>query len=425
MNKKICKKLTLLLAALFLVGCTANEVPAIPEEEETETGIVSDDFIDPINDVFIFSKLDEDLQKQIKTANCNADYENYQFKMLGKDVCEEKFTDLAGNTVDLRQLGTFYLEVVSVDCSHCRKQLNVIKDLALTQDKPFLQYFNVGEKDEILSFYEEQGVSMDPDITVLSHDDVLEEYLRHEIGIKKYPTLLCFKDGKLCFSSVGEVGEEAFKTIESLCFDQGIDIASLKDENGKLLTDASRSAEDVWDDLSIENQEKIGSLDNDGYTKDLTLKLIGRKVDFSRIVPGQGSMYYSQVDDFKHYEKENLILIYTYLRDNSETDKVAFINDLIDLNDGNRYIVILVEGLESSSVALANMDAVFHCPVVSVLGRMPEQFFDFGLVAYPTAVFIDHGVFTGAYSDIEDKEKFALSKLMFLGGESIALKSNN
>ncbi|MBQ1482164.1 MAG: hypothetical protein IIZ28_01190, partial [Erysipelotrichaceae bacterium] len=318
MNKKICKKLTLLLAALFLVGCTANEVPAIPEEE-SETGIVSDDFIDPVNDVFIFSKLDEDLQKQIKTANCNADYENYQFKMLGKDVCEEKFTDLAGNTVDLGQLGTFYLEVVSVDCSHCRKQLNVIKDLALTQDKPFLQYFNVGEKDEILSFYEEQGVSMDPDITVLSHDDVLEEYLRHEIGIKKYPTLLCFKEGKLCFSSVGEVGEEAFKTIESLCFEQGIDIASLKDENGKLLTDASRSAEDVWDDLSIENQEKIGSLDNDGYTKDLTLKLIGRKADFSRIVPGQGSMYYSQVDDFKHYEKEDLILIYTYLRDNSET----------------------------------------------------------------------------------------------------------
>ncbi|MCR4633682.1 MAG: hypothetical protein K5648_06100 [Erysipelotrichaceae bacterium] len=424
MNKRSYKKLTLLLAALFLVSCAAKDVPVIPEEE-VPADIVSDDFIAPVNDVFLFSKLDEDLQKRIKTANCDADYENYQFKMLGKDVCEEKFTDINGNQVDFKHLGTFYLEVVSVECSHCKKQLAVIEDLVSGQDRPFLQYFNVGEKDEILSFYEEQDVSMSSEITVLSHDDVLEEYLRHKVGIKKYPTLLCFAEGKLCFSSVGEVDEEAFEMIESLCFEEPVDIASLKDEGGELLIDASRSSEDVWNDLSKENQEKIESLDNDDYTKDLTLKLMGKRVDFSRVVPGQGDMYYSQVDDFKHYEKEDLILLYTYLRDNSETDKVAFINELIDLNDGNRYIVVLVEGLESSSVALRNMDAVFHCPVVSVLGRMPEQFFDFGLVGYPTAVFIDHGVFTGAYSNIEDKEKFALSKLMFLSGDSIARRSNN
>ena len=421
MNKKV-----FLLCLVFLVLCGCSNTKA-PEEEKQEEEVIIDreEYIDPVKDIFIFGELEEDLKNKIKEANNGSDYENYQFKMLEKGVFEDVLSDIDGNSIDLKQMEEFYLEVVSVECSHCKKQLSVIKDLAEGQQRPFIQYFNVGEREDILSMYEEQGVDVSEKLNIVSYDDGLEEYLRYELGIKMYPTLLCFKDGKVSFVSVGEVSSDSFSKIETLGFEEVIDVSLMKDHLGEPLLKSSRSADDVWNDLSKENQDKILEIDNDDYSKELTLKLMGKTADLSNVQRSQGDMYLSQVDDFTRYEDEKLILLYTYLRDNSETEKVEFINELIDPDDGNRYIVVLVEGLESSSFALNNMDVSFHCPVVSVLGRMPSDFFNFGLVSYPTAVFIDKGTFTGAYSNIEDKEKFALSKLMFLGDECIAYKKNN
>ena len=120
-----------------------------------------------------------------------------------------------------------------------------------------------------------------------------------------------------------------------------------------------------------------------------------------------------------------MTLFFTYLRDNSETEKVKQINELISSDEGIEYIVVLIEGLESSSAALKDMKIGFSCPVVSVLGYMPDDFFGFGLIAYPTAVFVDRGTFTGAYSDIESKEKMAEAISLFLSDECIAYRRNN
>ncbi len=152
---------------------------------------------------------------------------------------------------------------------------------------------------------------------------------------------------------------------------------------------------------------------------------MGKKADLETTNTPQGDHFYSEVDDFSVYENEKLVLLYTYLRDNSETEKVEFINDLMKQESDEKYIVILVEGLESSSFALKNMSVRFNCPVVSVLGRMPEDFFNFGLANYPTAVFLDKGTFTGAYSNIESKEKYTEALGIFLGDQCIAYKSNN
>ena len=85
----------------------------------------------------------------------------------------------------------------------------------------------------------------------------------------------------------------------------------------------------------------------------------------------------------------------------------------------------LVEGFESSSAALNNMSVKFRCPAVSMLASIPKDLFGFGLVNYPTAVFVDRGVFTGAYSNIESKEKFAEACELFISDGSIAYKRNN
>ena len=150
----IRKILTLFLLCLLFTGCS--------EEKKEEENIPQEtvDYIDPVKDVFIFGELKEDLRYKIKKANCNADFANYQFKMLGKPAYEGIVKDINDNDVDLGQLKDFYLEVVSVECSHCKKQLPLMVDLAKDAEYPFVQYFNVGTREEVLSLYEEEGLSM-------------------------------------------------------------------------------------------------------------------------------------------------------------------------------------------------------------------------------------------------------------------------
>lgn len=418
----IRKFLCLFLVVICLVSCAhENE----PEHEEVIPEIKKEEYIDPVKDIFIFGELEEDLQNKLKTANCNENYNNYQFKMWGKPAYEEKLTDIYGNEVDLKGLQDFFLEVVSVECSHCRRQLSVMAELSKGLDVPFVQYFNVGDKESILALYEEEGVNVPEGMIILCPDEGMKDYVKDDLGVKSYPTLITYKYGAVSFDAAGEVDEVSFEMIKELGFESLIDIHSLKDADGNELINASRSTDDVWNDLSVINQKKIEEIDNDDYTKELTLKLMGKKADLSKTNPSQGDLYYSQVDDFTVFEDQKLVLFYTYLRDNAQSDKVQFINDLIDQSDGYRCLVILVEGLESSSAALKNMSAVFRCPVVSVLGKMPSDFFNFGLASYPTAVFIDKGTFTGGYSNISDVLEYKKALSMFLSEKSIAYKSNN
>ena len=419
---KMNKFLYILFLSLFvLVSCTQKE---IEENKETEA-VEKDIYIDPVRDVFIFGELQETLKEEIKTANGHAEYSNYQFKMLQKELYEQPLHDIEGNEIILSQYDNLVLEIVSVQCSHCMKQLHVLSKLIEGKDITFVQYFNVGKKEDILDMYQKEDVQIDDRMILIGEDEGMKDYVKNILGVKSYPTLLSFKDGKVSFDATGEADETSFSMFLKLGFDEIIDVHELKDEDGNELLSLSRSIDDVKNDLSLENREKLEALDHDDYTCQLTYQLMGKKVDFSLISNSYSEVYMNEVDDFSLYEEEKLVLIYTYLRDNSETDKVEFINDLIKDDDDIQAIVVLIEGLESSSAALKNMKIRFLCPVVSILGRMPDAFYSFGLAAYPTAVFIDKGVFTGAYSMIESKEKFAEAKDLFLSENCIAYKRNN
>jgi thiol-disulfide isomerase/thioredoxin len=405
------------IISLFLILCLWGCQKQIPEETVCE-----EEYIDPLKDVFIFDELDDSLKEKIKKANCNNDYKNYQFEMLGKGLPDQVLTDIIGNEVDLKSKDRFYLEVVSVECSHCRKQLGVIADLVKDSDIPFIQYFNVGNKEEILDLYADQNIEIPEKLTVISEEESMKDYVKNELGLRQYPTLIAFDKGKAVFTVTGEIDEESFEAIEEISYKDPLDM-DLIQEKRKL----NRSVEDLIGDLSEENIAKLEALDHDDYSRELTYQLMGKKLDFNEISNRKSEVYINQIDDFSVYEDKKPVLIYTYLRDNSEAEKekVKFINELISGNDDVEFIVVLIEGMESSSAALKNMDIGFGCPVVSVLGRMPDDFFRFGLIAYPTAVFVDKGTFTGAYSDIESKEKLAEAIDLFLSDESIAYKRNN
>ena len=417
--KTLRKIFSVFIVSFLLFSCAQKEVPEVPAKEEKE------EFIDPVKDVFIFGEIEPDLRQKLKLANCRSDMNNYQFSMLGKDVYDGDLTDIEGNTVGLKQLNTFFLEIVSVNCSHCKKQLHVMESLIEGKEIPFVQYFNVGNKEEILEMYDSEGVALSDDMIVIAEDEDMKEYVKNALKMKSYPTLLTCKDGKISFDAVGELDGESFEEVCRFGFTDVLDVHELKDGDGRELLSLNRSIDDLKSDLSEENIAKIETLDNDDYTADLSYRLMGRQLDFDTISNSHSDVYFNEVDDYSIYEDEELVLLYTYLRDNSETDKVEFINELIASDPELKYIVVLVEGLESSSAALKNMKIRFNCPVVSVLGRMPDDFFGFGLVNYPTAVFVEKGTFSGAYSNIADKEKFAEAIGVFLKDGCIAFKRNN
>ena len=417
---KTLKKIILFSTiSILLLSCTKQGVPDIPAAEEKE------EYIDPVKDVFIFGEIEVDLRQKLKTANCHGDMNNYQFAMLGKDVYDGELTDIDGNAINLKDLEAFYLEIVSVNCSHCKKQLHVMDSLIEGEELPFIQYFNVGTKEEILEMYDSEGVELSEKMIIIAEDEGMKAYAKKMLKMKSYPTLLTCKEGKITFDAVGELDQESIEQVRHFGFSDVLDAHELKDQDGNELLSLNRSIDDLKDDLSDENIAKIEVLDNDDYTADLTFRLMGKKLDFEAISNPRSEVYLNEIDDFTVYEDEELVLLYTYLRDNSETDKVEFINELIASDPDVKYIVVLVEGLESSSAALKNMKIRFNCPAVSVLGRMPDDFFGFGLVNYPTAVFVEKGVFSGAYSNIPDKEKFAEAIGVFLKDGCIAYKKNN
>ena len=86
------KFLLFIIFLLLLSACTKKqEHEEILPEEDT----VTDLYIDPVKDVFIFGELqDEKLKEKIRAANCHSDFANYQFKMLGKGVYEGRLEDI-------------------------------------------------------------------------------------------------------------------------------------------------------------------------------------------------------------------------------------------------------------------------------------------------------------------------------------------
>ena len=97
------------------------------------------------------------------------------------------------------------------------------------------------------------------------------------------------------------------------------------------------------------------------------------------------------------------------------------INELIEKDEYN-YVVLLAEGMESSSQALRNMSVSFECPVVSLSSSVPNDFYSIVISQYPSALFIKNGVVAGVYSNITDKESFDKAKQLFLGEDSIVYK---
>ena len=413
------KKILLILLILSCLSCGKHD-NEMKQEVEIET---INEYIDPVRDIFLFDELDEKLRNRIKTANNNKEFNNYQFQMLFRDIYNKPLVDIDGNTINLVDYKKLVVEVVSVKCSHCKKQIEKI-DSFLRDDITFVQYFNIGNKEDIIKFYNEAGVVMPENVIIIARDNEFKKYLIDELKLEMYPSLLTFKDNRLSFVVQGETYGDTIDYIYDIGFDNILTKDDLTDKDGVFLLDKTYSFDDVKNSISRDNMERLQMLDNDGKTVDMTISVIGSKFDFKTMSNSDSKVYIKEVDDFEYYRDKKLVIIYTYLKDENDVEKIEYINNLIDQNKGYEYIVALSEGLESSSTILENMDVRFDCPVVSLSARVPDDFSRMGYISYPSAVFVDNGIFTGVYSNIQ-QDAFKNALEWFLSDKSIAYKKNN
>jgi len=402
-------KKILLIILLLLSSCTQSK------EDNLE-------FIDPVQDVFIFSRLNDETKNRIKKANSNKEYQNYQFATHGKEVFSESLVDINNKQINLNEYKNLAIEIVSVTCSHCKNQIHLINDFVSKFDGAFIQYFDVGSKQEVLDLYTSENVEIPDNLIIITRDDRMHDYILNDLKLQMYPTLLCFKNGRISFCTDGELTIESYENVLDIGFVNTLSEQDYFDDQGNNVLNLNRSIEDVKESLSKQNQTRINNLDNDSYTSELTYRLMGRHVDLTNVSNTSSSLYINEVKDFSEFQDSQLVLIYTSLKNEND---INFINELISSNKDVEYLVLLSEGMDSSSNLLKTMSTSFNCPVASMLSSIPEDFNSFEVSNYPTAIFVNNSTFTGAYSNIESKEKFLEAIDMFLGKDCIAYKNNN
>lgn len=404
------KKILIILSALMLVSCADKPI----EEPQKE-------YIDPQTDIFIFGELDETNKAIIKKANGNKDYKNNQFKMLNKDVYSNDLIDIDGNKVNFKDFDKFVLEVVSTTCEHCHKMIEEHLDEMLERGITLVQYFNNANDYDVREFYNDLNREIPNNLIVISRDEQLYEYLHDYLVLESYPTLISYVDSKVTFNKNGDISTDELNAYYEVSFNNIL----ANDEKINNVIAKCRTREDVKNSLSKENLEKINNLDNDSHTLDFTLNIIGKKLDFDRISNDKSSVYINEIDSYDEYKESDLVLLYTHLGSDEDISKINYINKLVNSNDKVKYIVVLVEGLESSSNIYKDIEPKFVCPVVSVLGYIPNDFYTIGFRNYPSALFVEKGTFVGAYSNINSIDNFNKAIDMFIGDNSIALIDNN
>ena len=315
-----------------------------------------------------------------------------------------------------------FFEVVSVKCSHCRRMLHQLQEMEKPSDVLFVQYFNVGEKQEICDLYAEEEVTMRKDFFLVAHQDELADYIRHDLKIESYPTLICFKDGKVTFSIVGEFDQTKWPLITDISFANPLSREELSDEKGNYLPDLIRTSDDVKASLSKENQEKLESLGSE--SEKLTLKRMGKTFSFAIVRTSHSSVYYNEIEDYSSYADKELVIFYDDLNEGDPKEKIALVNELIKTQADREYIVVLDEGMASSSSVLENSGMRYECPVISMLSAIPEDFIDYEIGSYPSAVFVEKGTVTGVCTQLDEK-RYKMAAEFFLSEGCIARKDNN
>lgn len=402
------KALIILLILFIFAGCQKQK-----EEENL--------YIDPIDDKEIFSYLNQETYNLLYAANNNQIVENYVLESIGLKLPELILEDIYGNKINLNDFNDkkVVFEVVANWCSSCKKQVFEYNDSIINKyndDIVFVQYFNEGNIEQIKAFYLETNLDYNSDLIIIPSNEEFSKILKNEYNLVYYPSFLFFNSGVLNFIASSFVEIDQFDKIYDLVYQKDFNSNKLIDKNGDSIFKYNRSALDVLNELSDENKDKLYLLDNDDITIKNTLEYIGKQFDFYKQYEND-STFISEVN-FLDYFNGDLVIIY-YAYDNDEN--IEMINSFYELNKNDVQIIVLNISDDNNTL----LQDLLNPPLVSIMNQVPKMLNDIAFDNCPSALYIQNGIITGAYSNINNLDLFNESVNIFLKDSSIALKNNN
>ena len=234
------KKLLIVLLSLLLISCEKEVI-----EDKKEEEIIESKFIDPIKDVFLCDELNENIKNkwmEIINTDGGRGISNYQIEMLFKDIYEGELIDINGNTVDLNSYDKLVFNFVSTECGACKQEISeCINDLVNEyEDVTFIQYFGIGEKEDILNMYSSLNVTIPDNLIIIAHNDDFHNYMKYDLKAEMYPTFVFFNAQKVSLVLTSKLSLKAYKKAYDLAFENPIRIEELINKDGIYLFDLNR-----------------------------------------------------------------------------------------------------------------------------------------------------------------------------------------
>ena len=395
------KKILSVLLIFLLTACSSTGSNYVEEEK----------YIEPINIDHLYDTLSEELQAVFPKQNQEA----YIYDDIGLDMPEYTVTDYYGNSVNLSDYKNtnLIIEVSASYCTHCAEQIANNDKIIENTGATVMQFFIEDDNEAIKSFFEENGVDIPSNITVIPANDDLYNYFAYETSIEMVPTFYFFKNGKLTYMNIGIMTYDDFSKIYDYVF------------GDKALTEEMlnvRDYDDVLNDLSVASKDKLALIDN---SEELTVSVIGKSVDFSSMYEADDGAIYS-IDDFSKYSGKQLAVFYIGNIHNNLEGEIELINEFKKEHPKLNILTILVDSKDiSTSEEYEKLDIKLNTDVMSSSARIPRVFVDTTIAEYPAMLFIEDNTFTGGFYNLESLEKMGRAYETFLGDDSIALRANN
>ena len=170
------------------------------------TNTISDNsvlYMDPISEGSLYDVLSDDLKNRFESINNSNPVEDYVLNAIGKPITDLKIKDIDSEEFSFPKEGKVIIEAVAYWCPHCKKQIDN-NNLIASQypDIKIFQYFNEGDKEQILEFYEDKNIP--EDIDIIPYDEDLSAYIM-SFKPQYYPTFFFFEDGVCTYICHGDI----------------------------------------------------------------------------------------------------------------------------------------------------------------------------------------------------------------------------
>lgn len=400
----------------MLMLCSCNTRKA---EED-----INSKYIKPIHLVNFYEILNDNLKKRLANVYGDEKVENNLLEMVGSELKEMTVTDFYDNPVYFRDLkqDKVVIEIVQNTCEHCKKQVPLTeKIMDEVDDITFVEYFAYGSKEQIKDFYEEAGASIPTNITIIPENKDVSSYFMG-LGVDATPTFLFYDDGIVKFCKIAELSLAQYINAYDISYTNPFTVSDLTSNDGESVFLKQRTYNDVLNDLSASNKDKLALINN---SEELTINVMGQFVEFySLYEEEEGAIY--KLDTYTKYVNKPLVVFYLgNIHDNVEND-ILLINSFVDNHPDLNVLTLLMDTKDvSTSNVYQEMELELKSDYVSSNAEIPKQFLDTKVNEYLACLFIQDNTFTGGVSGVKDLDTLERAYSTFLGEGSIALKKNN